>query len=102
MKNSYFLIWNHYKALSKGIEKYWGGLDLNSTMNMLREVYSGKTDMIYNLLSIFIFPPQPIQQWVACPLSGDMLFSFASSTEIASECPVYRVNLFDLLESEPP
>jgi hypothetical protein len=102
MRNSYFLIWNHYKALSKGIEQYWGSLDLNSTMSMLREVYSGKTDMIYNLLSTFIFPPQPIHQWVASPLSGDMLVSFANPTEIASKCPVYRVNLFELLNSEPP
>ena len=101
-RNSYFLVWNHYKALSKGIEQDWGSFDLNGSMNMLREVYRGNTDVMYHLLSLFIFPPQPIQQWVACPASGDMLFSFADATKIASENPVHRVNLLELMDAEPP
>ena len=101
-QNAYFLIWNHYKALSKGIEKGWGSFDLNGTMDMLREVYSGKTDPIYHLLSVFIFPPQPIQQWVACPITGEMVVSFASSDKIASECPVHYFNLFKLIEKSIP
>jgi len=101
-RSSYFLIWNHYKALSKGIEQGYGSFTLNSTMDMLREVYCGRTDMMYHLLSLFIFPPQPIQQWVACPDSGDMVFSFASADMISSKCPIHYFNLFRLLESEPP
>lgn len=101
-RSAYFLIWNHYKALSKGIEQEWGTFNLSNTMSMLRTVYSGKTDITYHLLSVFIFPPQPIQQWVANPASGDMLVSFADVTKIASENPVHTLNLFALLESEPP
>lgn len=101
-KNAYFIIWNHYKALSKGIEKEWGTFDLNTTMGMLHEVYTGKTDIMYHLISLFIFPPQPLHQWVACPKTGDMLLSFADETKIASENPVQYFNLFELIESEPP
>ena len=71
-------------------------------MNMLRDVYLGKTDSMYHLLQIFIFPPQPIHQWVACPASGDMLICFADGIKIASENPVHHFNLFELLNSEPP
>jgi hypothetical protein len=100
-KDGYFVMWTHYKALSNGLEKRWGALDLNSTMDILRYVYLGKTNFLFNIFMKLYFY-QPTHQWVACPQTGDMVISFASADEMAPSTPVHYFNLFDLLEDEPP
>jgi len=100
-RDPYFGIWKHYVALSKGIENNWGAMDINTTMEMYREVYQGKTDIIFSLM-MKIDWYMPIHQWVARPKTGDMAICFASQDKIASYNPVHYFNLFKLLEAEPP
>ena len=93
--------WLHYRALSKEIEKLWGNIELNNSMDMLRKVYLGKTDIrffIVQRLETYV----ALHQWVACPETGDILISFASVDKNAHENPVHYFNLFELLNSEPP
>jgi hypothetical protein len=100
-KDIYFGTWKHYVSISKGIEKYWGSLDLNNSMALLRDCYTGKYDIFFYIMQkMNAF--SPMHQWVACPKTGDMLICFASKDRIASINPVHHFNLFKLLESEPP
>ena len=95
-----FVIWIHYRALSKGLEESWGTLDLDRTMNVMCDMYMGKTDAVFRVLQDLFFIYQPFHQWVACPETGDMLVTFAGPDTIASVNPAHHFNLFDLLESE--
>jgi hypothetical protein len=92
--------WTHYVAISKGIKKLWGKMDLNNSMNMLRDVYHGKTDIRFFILQLYQ-SYKTVHQWVACPETGDILVSFATKDRNAFENPVYYFNLFDLLNDEP-
>jgi len=99
--DNYFVPWTHYKALSKGFENNWGNLDLNTTMDMFRNVYLGKTNLLFYIMMKLYFY-QPVHQWVACPKNGDMVISFASADKMAQYNPVHYFNLFELLEAKPP
>lgn len=100
-KNPYFLMWSQYKALSKEIEEQWGKLNLNSTMEMLRDVYLGKTDFLFFIMQK-LGSFKPFHQWVASPESGDIVVSFASRDKPACENPVHYFNLYALLKEKPP
>ena len=93
--------WIHYRALSNQIEKYYGILDVNSTMAALREEYTGKTDF-WMLLVTTIGAYQCLCQWVVCPETGEIVISFASSVRRACYEPVHYFNLFELFDAEPP
>jgi hypothetical protein len=41
-------------------------------------------------------------QWVACPATGDMVFSFATHDQMAFKTQIHYVNLYDLLSESPP
>lgn len=97
----HFIPWTHYRVLSEGYEKEWGDLNLSNTMDMLRDIYLGKTDFIFKIMMKMYFY-QPCHQWVASPKSGDMLICFGSEGKLSCENPIHHFNLFDLLESEPP
>jgi hypothetical protein len=92
--------WIHYRALSFQIEKYYGALDVNSTMAALREEYIGASDFWMRLAIIFAY--QCLCQWVICPETGDMAISFASSDTRACYEPVHYFNIFELMDAEPP
>lgn len=100
-KSFMFVDWTHYRALSEQIEKYYGTLDLNSTMMALREEYTGKSDFLMNL-ALALGAYQTMAQFVVCPETGGMLISFASKDEKACYNPVHYFNLYELLEAEPP
>ncbi len=100
-QNSYFIPWSQYKAISEEIEKQWGTLDLNSTMSLIRDVYLGNTDPVFNLMQK-IGSYVAAHQWVASPETGDMVIAFAEGETLADRKPVHYFNLFDLLEAEPP
>jgi hypothetical protein len=97
----HFIPWTHYRVLSQGYETQWGNLNLSNTMDMLRDVYLGETDIIFNIMMKMYFY-QPCHQWVATPKTGDMLISFACEGKLSCENPVHHFNLFELLNSEPP
>jgi hypothetical protein len=88
--------WLHYEALNKGIQQHWGALNLINTMEILRDVYRGKTDLRFCLIQQ-VKPHTTIYQIAACPQTGDILISFASRDQSAYENPVHVFNLFDLL-----
>jgi hypothetical protein len=92
--------WLHYRTLSKEIEKLWSCIELNNSIDMLRNIYLGKTGFrffIVQRIGTYI----PLHQWVACPETGDILISFASVEKNAHENPVYYFNLFELLSYKP-
>jgi len=102
-----FPTWKQYKSLSKGIDKIWGDMNLDNSMDMLRNVYSGKKDLF-----LFLFTQvRPFKkfsekvgfmcglyQFVCCPETGDIIISFADADKKAYENPVHRFNLFELLD----
>ena len=93
--------WVHYEALSKGIQQKWGALNLTNAMAVLREVYLGKTDPRFFLIQR-VKPHTTIYQVVVCPVTGDILLSFATAHRSAFENPVHSFNFFDLLDEPPP
>lgn len=101
-KSFMFIPWRHYYALSNEIENRYGTLDLNSTMSLLRDEYGGKTDFLMYILNRILDAYQSIFQYVACPETGDMVFSITSGDTNAYDNPVHYVNLFKLLEAVPP
>ena len=101
-KNRYFTGWSQYRALSKEFENQWGTLDLNITMSLLRDVYLGKTDVLFSVMQK-LRSFKALHQWVACPETGNMAISFADAdNETACENPVHYFKLSELLEAEPP
>jgi hypothetical protein len=101
-KSYMFISWTHYRALSEQIEKYYGTLDLNSTMMALRDEYTGKSDFVMWLGLTTLGLYSPMAQFVVCPETGDMVISFASKDTKACYNPVHYFNLFTLLAEEPP
>lgn len=96
-RSPYFGIYRHYISLSKGIEKYWGSLDLNNSMKLLRACYNGEYDLFFYLMQKFN-SFSPMHQWVANPKTGDFLICFADDSNIASVNPIHHFNLFELLD----
>ncbi len=104
-KDPFFAIWRSYEVVSEAIEKNYGEIDLNGTMELMQHVYRGDTDM---LLKIIIKLAEGTSfnrawnMWVACPERGDMVVSFAEGNEIAFDTPYHYFNFYRLLEEEPP
>lgn len=94
--------WTHYRALSQQIEKYYGTLDVNSTMNALREEYSGESDFLWYLATHLYGVGSCLCQWVVCPETGELAVSFSRSATWACYEPVHYFNIFELMEAEPP
>ena len=88
--------WLHYRVLSKGIEKIWGKIGLNNSINMLRNIYSGRTDLRFFIVQKINYYV-PLHQWVACPETGDILISFSSAKKNAHKNKVHNFNLYELL-----
>lgn len=97
--NYHFLNWKTYKSLSIELEKQWGYLNLNNTMEILQNVYCGKTDLFLFLSVNWFEGLQAYHQWVACPETGDMIISFGNKDNRAQFCDSYHFNLFDMLDS---
>jgi len=92
-----------YRVLSEAIEDQWGNLTLNTSMSIIRDVYSGKTDAVWKRWQeIFGWYQGALRQWVICPETGDIVISFADADISAHENPVHYFNLYELLDAEPP
>ena len=101
-KSYMFVSWTHYRALSEQIEKYYGTLDLNSTMAALREEYTGESDFVMWFGQTTLGLYQPMAQFVVCPETGDLVISFAGKDTRACDNPIHYFNLFKLLAEEQP
>jgi len=101
----FYAVWRSYKVVSEGIEKNWGAMDLNSTMTMIRNCYSGKTDLLLRLIVKLAEGTsfnRAWNMWVACPETGDMVVCFASKDKIAFSNFVHYFNFYELLNATPP
>lgn len=101
----FFAVWRSYRICSEGIENNYGSMNLNSTMTMLRDCYSGKTDLLLRLIVILAEGTsfnRAWNMWVADPDNGDMIVCFASRDKIAFLNPVHYFNFYELLNSTPP
>lgn len=91
----------HYKVMSKAIDEELGNLDLNTSMNMMRDVYQGKTSLYYKFFKIFLpVYTQTWHQWTVCPETGDMAVSFANNTITAYKTPVHYFNIYDIMNEQ--
>jgi len=100
----FFAVWRSYKVVSEGIEKNLGSMELNNTLTMLRNCYSGKTDFLLHLIVTLAEGTsfnRAWNQWVACPETGDLAVCFATRENISFNNPVHYFNFYDLLNSTP-
>ena len=103
--NVFFAVWMNYKANSNEIEKQYGKIDLNLSMSIIQDVYSGKTDCLLAFIKKGATGTSFLKawnQWVACGDTGDMVVSFATRDKNACEVTPHYFNLFELLNSTPP
>jgi len=101
-KDFFFYLWHHYKAISQQIIKHWGRIDLNNTMDYQKRVYNGKTEIILFIFTILSrkMVAQTWNQWVADPISGDIIICFSSKDKNAYENPSHSLNFYELLNRE--
>ena len=99
---NWFNPWRYYKTMSKETEKIWGDINCNTTMDMVRSIYRGETDLYLRFLHrLGVEKFGSYHQWVCCPKTGDMTISFARGENYAQHADVHYFNLFELLDSEP-
>jgi len=100
--DSFFLLWRKYKSMSLEIEKNWGDINLNSSISLLRKVYTGETDLFLlifvsiNKNSIFC----DFHQWSVCPETGDFVISFADSESHSHKTKLHYFNINELFETD--
>jgi len=98
--SSFFPLWRKYKSMSKEIEKNWGNIDLNSSISLMRKVYTGKTDFF---MFIFLFFGRnsilsDFNQWSVCAETGEFVTSFADAKNYSHETMLHYFNINNLLE----
>ena len=98
-KNGLYGGWSFYRTISQAVEKRIGTLDLEGTTKMIRNVYKGRTDLIFFIIMTIGFV-RSIHQWVACPKTGDIALAVTHDGTPAFRNPVHYLNLDELLE--PP
>jgi hypothetical protein len=95
--------WNHYSALSNGIEANYGTLDVNLSMDMVQSVYVGGYNPMWKLiLSTIKDEWSTWWQWVACPETGEFLITFASGQTSAYHNQAFSLNFIETLEKKQP
>ena len=98
----WIVIWNHFKSLSKGIESQWGKLDINSSTYMVRQVYHGGYDPIWNLILKLRTEWTTWWQWVACPATGEFKIAFANGETSAHHNIIFSFNFLDTIQNHRP
>ncbi len=96
-----FGVWYFYKTISDAVEDRSGTLDLEGTTALIRDVYAGRTSLLFMII-MKIGLVNSVHQWVACPETGGISVAFSTADTYAFENPVHYFNLYDLLESGPP
>ena len=96
-----FQRFSRYQSLSKGVEKYYGEIDLENAMQITKKVYTGGYDLAWYLICKKAKYWQSWWHWAVCPETGDFFISYQTPDKYAYENPVYEFNLFELLESNP-
>lgn len=97
---NYYYTLLHFRVLSKEIEKNWGDFDHNLSMNVLRNVYSGKTNLVYGIINRLGGAYKNSWSQISyCPETGDFLLSFAIDGETAFKQKIHRFNFDDLINN---
>jgi hypothetical protein len=103
--NPYFAVFQLYKSVSNQIDDTWGNLSLNTTLDVLRTGYRADEFPLLRLIERLgkgTGMAEAWNQWVACPATGDMVFSFASHDLMAFKTTTHYVNMYELLSASPP
>jgi hypothetical protein len=98
----WLVLWNHYKALSKGIEENWGKINLIDAILIMRRVYHGDYDPMWNIILNTMDEWTTWWQWVAKPKTGEVMISFADGEISAHYTPVFSINLLKTIENKTP
>ena len=101
----FYAVWRSYKGISEDVEENWGLLNLDTSMDLIRQGYAGETDILLKIIVTLAEGTsfnRAWNMWVADPLSGDILVCFAEGNRIAYLNVVHHFNLFELLFEEPP
>jgi len=103
--NPYFAVFQLYKSVSKEIYLSWGNLSLNQTLMVLQNGYRAEDAPLLRLIERLgkgTGMAEAWNQWVVCPATGDMVFSFATHDQMAFNNEPHYVNLYELLSESPP
>jgi len=103
--NPYFAVFQLYKSVSKEIFLSWGNLSLNQTLMVLQNGYRAEDAPLLRLIERLgkgTGMAEAWNQWVVCPATGDMVFSFATHDQMAFNSEPHYVNLYELLSESPP
>ena len=103
--NPYFAVFQLYKSVSKEIFLSWGNLSLNQTLMVLQNGYRAEDTPLLRLIERLgkgTGMAEAWNQWVVCPATGDMVFSFATHDQMAFNNEPHYVNLYELLSESPP
>lgn len=101
----FFPIWRDYKVMSQELEKLHGVLNITNMLSVIRDVYSGRSDLLLNIMRLAALGhgfQEACNQWVSCPENGDILVSFADGENCAQFNEIHAFNFYDLLNSIPP
>lgn len=96
------VLWNHYKSLSKGLERHWGTMNLNDSLQIMKKVYQGGYDPIWNLLLKTQHGWTTWYQWVAKPLTGEIKIRFADGETSALGTSIFSMNLLETIRNKSP
>ena len=95
-------VWSHYKALSLGLEDKWGRIQVTNSVDMIRSVYHGGYDPIWEFLLQFRDEWTTWWQWVAKPGTGEFVISFANGQTSAHWEPVLSFDLIKSIDNRLP
>ena len=95
-------VWSHYKTLSIGLEKSWGKIDEINAITLIRTVYHGGYDPVWNIILSLRDNWTTWWQWVAKPISGTFTISFADGETSAHWTPVLSFDLLKSIEAHEP
>jgi hypothetical protein len=97
-KNDLWAHWWHYKRISKEIEKKWGHINGSNSMEIMRNVYRGRSDPFFFFATQLTKILESWHQWTFCPKNGDIWISFAKDGKSAFDNPIHHLNFYDLLD----
>jgi hypothetical protein len=101
----FFPIWRDYKVMSNELEKLHGVLNLTNMLSVIRDVYSGRSDILLHIMRLAASGhgfQEACNQWVCYPDKGDILVSFADGENYAQFNEIHYFNFYDLLNATPP
>ena len=101
----FFAVYQLYSSVSNKINAAWGTMDLNETMQVLQNGYRAQGFPLLWLIEILgkgTGMAEAWNQWVACPVTGDMVVSFATHDKMAFKTESHYFNLYQLLQEQQP